>query len=111
MNHALLHFGLLFVYNLYVMEENFDFRVGDIITVSQKVNEGKRERVVGFKGQLIKVRGRAGNKMITLRQTLGGVDVERIFSVANPTIAKIELVAKPKKKVRRARLLTVSPKK
>lgn len=93
------------------MEENFDFRVGDIITVSQKINEGKRERVIGFKGQLIKVRGRGGNRMITLRQTLGGVEVERIFSIDNPTISSIELVAKPKRKVRRARLLTVSPKK
>jgi large subunit ribosomal protein L19 len=91
--------------------QEFEFRVGDTITVSQKINEGKRERVIGFKGQLIKVRGRAGNRMITVRQTMGGVEVERIFSVDNPTISSIELVAKPKKTVRRARLMTVSPKK
>lgn len=93
------------------MDEKFNFRVGDILSVSQKVNEGKRERVVAFKGQLIKVRGRGDNRMFTLRQNLGGVEVERIYSVVSPTISAIELVAKPKKRVRRARLMTVSTKK
>ncbi len=91
--------------------QEFPFRVGDTISVSQKVNEGKRERVIAFKGQLIKVKGAGENKMFVVRQELGGVEVDRIFPLSSPTISKIELVAKPKKKVRRARLLTVSPKK
>ena len=93
------------------MENNFKYRVGDILTVSQKTGEGKGAKVIAFKGQLIKVRGSNENKMITLRQELGGVEVERIFPVNNPTITDIELTAKPKKKVRRARLMTVSTKK
>lgn len=77
---------------------------GDTIKVSQKITEGKRERIVLFRGKVIKVRGSGSNKMLTVRQTLEGVDVDRIFPVVAPTIAKIEVVeekkAKPQRKTR-----------
>ena len=100
------------LYNPLVMENNeFTFKVGDTINVFQKVTEGERQRTIGFKGQVIKVRGRGENKTFIVRQNLGGVEVDRIFPLSSPTISKIEFVAKPKYKVRRARLLTNSSKK
>jgi ribosomal protein L19 len=85
-------------------------RVGDIIQVSQKVQEAKRERVIAFKGQLIKSRGKDENRMITVRNFVDGVYVDRIYPVNLPTITEIKLIEKPKKVVRKAKLLKL-PKK
>ncbi len=87
-----------------------NIRVGDTIQVSQKIQEAKRERVVAFKGKLIKSRGKDGNNMITVRQLIDGVYVDRIYPVNLPTITEIKLVEKPKKVVRKAKLLKL-PKK
>jgi ribosomal protein L19 len=85
-------------------------RVGDIIQVSQKVQEAKRERVIAFKGKLIKSRGKDENRMITVRNFIDGVYVDRIYPVNLPTITEIKLIEKPKKVVRKAKLLKL-PKK
>lgn len=87
-----------------------EIRVGDTIQVSQKVQEAKRERIVTFKGTLMRSRGKGENQMITVRNTVDGVDVDRIFPVNLPTLTDIKLVEKPKKTAHRARLLKV-PKK
>lgn len=87
------------------MERTFDFRVGDVIKVTQKIAEGKKDRMVSFKGQLIKKRGSDANVMFTVRQLLDGVFVDRVFPLMSPTISAIDLVEKPKKVVRRAKLL------
>lgn len=85
-------------------------RVGDIIQVSQRVQEAKRERIVAFKGKLIKSRGKDENRMITVRNFVDGVYVDRIYPVNLPTITEIKLIEKPKKTVRKAKLLQL-PKK
>ncbi len=88
------------------MDRTFDFRVGDIIKVTQKVNEGgKKDRLVVFKGQLIKKRGKDQNLMFTVRQEMDGIFVDRVFPFMNPTITAVELIEKPKKVVRKAKLL------
>jgi large subunit ribosomal protein L19 len=87
-----------------------EIRVGDTVAVSQKIQEAKRERVVTFKGRLLRSRGKGENQMITVRNMIDGVSVDRIFPVNLPTITAITLVEKPKKLVRRARLMSI-PKK
>lgn len=86
------------------------FRVGDTIAVSQKIQEAKRERVVTFKGKLIKSRGKDENRMITVRSFIDGVYVDRIYPINLPTITEIKLVEKPKKIVRKAKLLKLPTK-
>src|SRR5690242_7692983 len=69
------------------------------IRVYQHIVEGKRERNVPFAGIVQKVRGSGVNKTITVKQLLEGVEVEKIFPLALPTITKIEIVEeKPKVK-------------
>ena len=72
-------------------------REGKTVRVLQKVIEGKRERNVPFIGKILKVRGAGENMTITVRQNLEGIDVEKIFPVALPTLVKIELVEEKKK--------------
>lgn len=78
-------------------------REGQMVRVFQKLVEGKRERNVPFPGRIMKVRGSGINKTITVKQTLEGVEVERIYPIASPTITKIELVVEKEKKKGTAR--------
>lgn len=78
--------------------ESLDIRRKNIVKVSQKIKEGKRERVISFTGEVIKSRGIGDNKMITVRQNLDGVDVDRILPVVHPSLVKIEVLQKKAKK-------------
>lgn len=96
-----------------------DFNPGDTIRVYQKVQEvfttaGKTKRAREtetktrtqiFEGVVLAIRGIGENKMFTLRKpSYDGVFVERIWPVNSPSLIKVEVKAKPKKRVRRAKL-------
>ncbi len=81
--------------------ENTDIRRKNVVKVSQKINEGKRERVISFTGEVIKSRGIGDNKMITVRQSIDGVDVDRILPLVHPSLVKVELLQKKAKKSKR----------
>ncbi len=68
------------------MDNNLAIREGQTIKVTQKITEGKRERNVPFQGRVMKVRGIGVNKTVTVRQTLEGIEVDRIFPLASPTL-------------------------
>lgn len=82
----------------------FDFKPGDTIKVYQRIQEGEKTRTQMFKGVLLAIKGRGENRMFTVMKMVGNVSVERIWPVFSPLIEKVELDAKPKKRVRRAKL-------
>ena len=84
------------------MEEkiNLPIREKMQVRVFQRIVEGKRERNVPFIGVVQKVRGSGVNKTITVKQFLEGVDVEKIFPLALPTITKVEIIEVEVKKKR-----------
>lgn len=86
------------------MITTIDFRVGDIVKVYTKITEGEKTRTQIFEGQVLQMKGRGENKSYTVRKTLGDVSVERIWHVGNPNVDKVEFMAKPKIRVRRAKL-------
>ena len=79
------------------MEIQTSFRRGNNVKVFQKIVDGKKERVVAFEGKVVKARGQNLNAMITVRQHIDGVDVDRIIPVASPSIIKVELLEDKKK--------------
>ncbi len=83
--------------------------VGDIVRVHLRVVEGEKERVQVFEGLVISLKGRAENKMFTVRKVaVGGIGVERVLAVNSPWITKVE-VKKPGQ-VRRAKLYYIRQK-
>ena len=86
------------------MVSNIDFRVGDIVRVHTKIREGEKTRTQIFEGQVLQIKGRGENKSYTVRKTVGDVSVERIWHVGNPNVDKVDFKAKPKIKIRRAKL-------
>jgi len=80
-----------------------DIRPGDTIKVYQKYKEGDKEKIQVFEGLVIaRKHGRGINSTITVRKTISGIGVERIFPIHSPNIEKMEIIKQ--EKVRRAKL-------
>lgn len=84
------------------MENKVEFKRGNYVKVFQKIHDGKRERVISFEGKIIKSRGSEENKMLTVRQYVDGVDVDRLFPLNAPSIVKVEKI-ELKKKAKKAK--------
>jgi len=86
------------------MISTIDFIPGDIVKVSQKIQEGEKTRTQIFEGVVLAIKGRGENKMFTVRKLVGDVAVERIFPVGSPSIEKVTVKTHSKNKARRAKL-------
>jgi large subunit ribosomal protein L19 len=78
------------------------FRAGDTVSVSYKIKEGDKERIQIYRGDVIQIKGEAGNKTFTVRKISNGVGVERVFPLFSPNIDGIQVTKFGK--VRRSRL-------
>lgn len=98
---------------------NVDFRPGDTVRVHQKVQEvvttaGKTKRATTsevktrtqvFQGVVLGIKGEGENKTFMVRkQSYDNVFVERIWPLNSPSLVKVEIKSKSKKKIRRAKL-------
>lgn len=81
-----------------------EIHIGDTIRVHNKVIEGDKTRIQIYEGILIRLRGRAENKTMTVRKIgAGGIGVERTWPLDARNLVKIE-VKKKATKVRRSKL-------
>ncbi len=79
-----------------------EFRPGDTIAVHARISEGGKERVQVFQGVCIHRRSRGMRGSFTVRKITDNVGVERVWCVASPRVAKVELISRGR--VRRAKL-------
>jgi large subunit ribosomal protein L19 len=86
------------------MVDQITFAPGDTIQVFQKITEGEKTRTQMFEGIVLGINGRGENKMFTVRKLVGNVAVERMWPIGSPNIEQIKIKAKPKKRIRRAKL-------
>ncbi|MEK9178211.1 MAG: 50S ribosomal protein L19 [Patescibacteria group bacterium] len=86
------------------MLSTIDFNPGDIVRVSQKIQEGDKTRTQVFEGVVLQIKGRGENKTFTVRKTVGDIAVERIWPVNSPNIEEVKVKEKSKKRPRRAKL-------
>ena len=84
-------------------------RPGDTVRVHQKIVEKGKTRTQAFEGLVIAVKhGSEAGASFTVRATLSGIGVERVFPLFAPFIEKIEIVKRSK--VRRAKLYFIRDK-
>ncbi len=84
-------------------------RSGDTVRVHQKVMEKGKTRLQVFEGLVIAVKhGTEPGATFTVRATMSGVGVEKIFPLYSPVIDKIEITKRSK--VRRAKLYFIREK-
>lgn len=79
-----------------------DIQVGDMVRIGVSIQEGNKQRVQPFEGTVI-ARHQAGvNSTITVRKTLQGVGVERVFPLHAPCITALTVLRRAQ--VSRAKL-------
>src|ERR1044072_3126905 len=78
------------------------FKAGDNITVNYKIIEGGKERIQGFRGDVVKIQGTGATSTFTVRKISDGVGVERAFSFLSTNVDSI--ILNKVGKVRRASL-------
>src|SRR5215210_1468930 len=78
------------------------FKAGDNITVNYKIIEGGKERIQGFRGDVVKIQGTGVTATFTVRKISDGIGVERAFPFFSPNVESV--VLNKVGKVRRAKL-------
>ena len=77
-------------------------QIGDNVKVGVKIIEGNKERVQFYEGIVIAKKNSSINTTITVRKTLQGIGIERIFLIHSPKIDSINVLRTSK--VRRSKL-------
>src|ERR1051326_6453425 len=78
------------------------FKSGDNVTVNYKIIEGGKERIQGFRGDVVKIQGSGAKATFTVRKISDGIGVERVFPFFSPNVESILL--NKVGKVRRSKL-------
>ena len=90
------------------VEENFlkknlpQIQIGDNVKIGVKIIEGNKERVQFYEGTIIARKNSSINTTITVRKTLQGIGVERIFLIHSPKVDSINILRSSK--IRRSKL-------
>ncbi|MDD4202725.1 MAG: 50S ribosomal protein L19 [Candidatus Omnitrophica bacterium] len=79
-----------------------DFKIGDTVVVSVRIQEGNKSRIQDFEGIVIARKTAGVRSVFTVRRISYGEGVERIFPLYSPFIEKIKVQRKGK--VSRAKL-------
>ena len=69
-----------------------DIRVGDLVRIGVSIQEGNKQRIQPFEGTVIAKHQAGANSTITVRKSLQGVGVERVFPLYAPCIANIQVL-------------------
>ena len=80
---------------------------GATVKVLEKIKEGGKERLAQFSGLVLaRKHGSEPGATFTVRATVAGVGVEKVFPIYSPLIEKVQIVNSPRK-VSRAKLYYV----
>jgi large subunit ribosomal protein L19 len=86
--------------------QKLPIRAGDIVRVHQKIKEKGKVRIQIFEGLVLaRKHGTEAGATFTVRATMSGVGVEKIYPLYSPSIDKIEIVRRSQ--MRRAKLYYV----
>ena len=90
------------VENSFMKKDIPTLKIGDNVKVGVKIIEGNKERVQFYEGTIIAKKNSSINTTITVRKTLQGIGIERIFLIHSPKIDSITVLRSSK--VRRSKL-------
>ena len=88
--------------NPFLKKEIPRLQMGDNVRLGVKIIEGNKERIQFYEGLIIAKKNSSINTTITVRKTLQGIGIERIFLIHSPKINSITVLRSSK--VRRSKL-------
>lgn len=89
--------------------QKLGIKPGDTVRVHQKIVEKGKTRIQAFEGLVLAVKhGKEAGATFTVRATLSGIGVERVFPLYAPFIEKIEIIKRST--MRRAKLYFIREK-
>lgn len=88
--------------NQFLQKDGPQIRIGDIVKVGIRIQEGKKQRIQPYSGTVIALHGNSLSSTFTVRRIFQGIGIERVFLIHSPCLAYIEIVRHSK--VRRAKL-------
>ena len=90
------------IQNEYFKTELPEIRVGDMVRIGVSIQEGNKQRIQPFEGTVIAQHKAGLNSTVTVRKSLQGVGVERVFPLHGPCITSIQITRRAQ--VARAKL-------
>ena len=79
-----------------------DIRVGDLVRIGVSIQEGNKQRIQPFEGTVIAKHQSGANSTVTVRKSLQGIGVERVFPLYAPCVATVQVLRRAQ--VSRAKL-------
>ena len=79
-----------------------EIHVGDFIRIGVSIQEGNKQRIQPFEGTVIAYHKASINSTITVRKSLQGLGVERVFPLHAPCVTSIQVLRRAE--VSRAKL-------
>ncbi|MBN2483826.1 MAG: 50S ribosomal protein L19 [Candidatus Omnitrophica bacterium] len=86
------------------VKREYQFNVGDIVSVHYKIKEKDKERIYPLEGIVIKTQGALHRKSFTIRRLAYGEAYEITFPYHSPQIDTVEVVKKSRRRPRRKRI-------
>jgi len=107
MNHA----GVETIEKEYLKTELPEFKVGDTVKVSQRIQEGEKSRIQNFEGVVIRYRGNGTGRTFTVLRSDRNDTVEKVFALHSPLVEAVKVVKPAKKrKIHRSKLYNLRKK-
>jgi large subunit ribosomal protein L19 len=89
----------------YIKQNLPSIQIGDLIKIGVLIKEGNKERIQYSEGIVIAKHNAGINTTITMRRTLQGVGVERIYLINSPKITSVKILKHFK--IRRAKIFYI----
>ena len=71
-------------------KQSHKIRVGSLIEIGLKIQEGEKSRVQKYKGFVIATKGHGSDQTIRVRKIFQKIGIERVFPLNSPQIAFIK---------------------
>ncbi len=96
--------GIELIEKDYLKKEVPDFKVGDKVRVSQRIQEGDKSRLQAFEGVVICKRGRGTGQTFTVLRADRSDSVEKVFALHSPFMEKVTVLQSGGRKLKKAKL-------